>query len=140
VCVSSWLVAAAPITTLSLPETDPGADEEGGNQTDIEYGDEVRLTLQDGRKVKATVVEIGTQSLIVRGARIEGSVEDTPSEIGEPALAAKKAHTKYLFSEIYMLEKYESNKGSDITVLVLVVGGLALFAIAGNWSPDWDFD
>ncbi len=139
--VCSFLVSCSGSYRMQFVAlTDPGAEEEGGNQTDIEYGDDVRLTLRDGRKVKATVVEVGTQSLIVLGARIEGSAEDTPSEIGEPALAAKKAYTKYLYSEIQMLEKYERNKGSDTAVTVLVVGVVALLAYALLVFPSSDWD
>ena len=57
--------------TLQLPNSDPVVQAEKGDPPRLTPGDEIRLTLKDGRKIKGRFLGFQNQSLFISEPRIE---------------------------------------------------------------------
>jgi hypothetical protein len=73
--------------TLQLPNTDPVVQAEKGDPPRLTPGDEIRLTLKDGRKIKGRFLGFQNQSLFISEPRIEDSAQDSFNEIQESETA-----------------------------------------------------
>ena len=123
-----------PYSTI---ETDQDAMTQGGDSP--EPGDELRMTMRDGRIIKGDFVEFRQQSVILRGARLENSAADTYSEIEVSAPEREDGETGFPLSDVLMLEKYNSNTAGNLVLgaaFVAVVYGLVY---AGQHTLD-DFN
>ena len=115
---------------LPLPNTDPGIEAEKGGPPRLTPGDDIRLTLKDGRKIKGRFLGFQKQSLFISEARIEGGTRDSFNEIQESETAIPSNRPGFPISDIVLLEKYDPNTTGNMVIGGLILGTIAAFLYA----------
>lgn len=115
---------------LPLPNTDPGIEAEKEDPPRLTPGDDLRLTLKDGRKIKGRFLGFQKQSLFISEPRIEGSAQDSLNEIQESETAIPSNRPGFPISDIVLLEKYDPNTTGNMVIGGLILGSAAAFLYA----------
>ena len=126
---------------VPLVPTEPTTGESDQFISRVAPGSEIRLTLKDGRKVKARFEGILDDNLVINEARIQGSPQDSFSEIQQPENQVTSKQYKILLGDIASLEKLEISQEETLRGVLLfgVIAGI-LYAIVYSMDhamDDW---
>lgn len=125
---------------VPLVSTEPTTGEPDEYHPPIEPGSEIRLTLKDGRVVKARFEGILDDSLVISEARIQGSPQDSFSEIQQTDIQVTSKKYKILLGDVASLEKLEVDTKKGVITMVLVVGCVAGLVYMMAYTSDHMFD
>ena len=122
--------------TLPLPNTDPVVQAEKGDPPRLTPGDEIRLTLKDGRNIKGRFLGFQNQSLFISEPRIEGSAQDSFNEIQESETAPPSNRPGFPLSDIVLLEKYDPKTSGNMVIGGLILGSAVAMIYASQHTLD----
>jgi hypothetical protein len=120
-------------------QTGPEAGEPAEDYPSISPGSNVRLTLKDGRVVKARFEKFEDQALVISEARLEGDKRDEFNEIHQTENMTTDKQYKIQLADITLLEKSTSGGTKDSAGTILVLGAIAgMVIVMANFSLSWD--
>lgn len=111
----------------------------GEEPADLEPGDQIRLTHEDGTRTKGKYAGIRDHSLVMNKAEAAYSEADGFDEIRGPETVSYAQTTEFPLAEITLLEKYNAKTGENLAIGAAIVGFLGMMVYAMDHTMD-DFD
>ena len=136
-----FLGGCSGVSYVGVPfvQTGPEAGEPAEDYPSISPGSNVRLTLKDGRVVKARFEKFEDQALVISEARLEGDKRDDFNEIHQTETMTTDKQYKIQLADITLLEESTSGGTSDSAGTILVVGTIIGMAfVMANFSISMD--
>ena len=123
---------------VPLVPTEPTTGEPDQLIPQVAQGSEIRLTLKDGRKIKARFDGMVDDYLVISEARIEDSPKDSFSEIQQPEFQVTSKQYKIPLEDVASLEKFERGSKKEVITWVQIVGSVTLLVyLMVHTMDDW---
>lgn len=122
----------------AVPVADPGANPEAADTKPLRAGDDLRLTLVDGRRIEGEFAGCQGDDLLVCDAREKGSQGDALTEVPFSAVVDTTAYPR---GEISKLEVLHTNAaGVFLAVAGVIVAAWVMIDAMNHTMDDFQLD
>lgn len=125
--------------TIPILTSSEDIEGHGEEPADLEPGDQIRLTHEDGTRTTGKYAGIRDHNLVMNKAAETYSEADGFDEIRGPETVSYAQTTEFPLAEITLLEKYNSKTTESLLIGGAIIGGLWAMVYAMDHTMD-DFD